>query len=230
MELKKALFNWSGGKDSAFALWKILSENEFSVETLLTSVNRKFNRISMHGVRMELLEKQAASIGLPLDTLMIPEDPSMDDYNTLMTNKMNHFKNKGIDYSIFGDIFLEDLRKYREQQLARAGIKAVFPIWKTDTREVVTQFIENGFKAVVVSINAKLLDRSFAGRVIDKDFINDLPANVDPCGENGEFHSFVFDGPVFKKPVAFKTGDTVLKKYKTSGKWDNAFWYCDLIL
>jgi uncharacterized protein (TIGR00290 family) len=227
--LKKAVFNWSGGKDSAFALWKILNQKEYSVETLLTSVNQKFNRISMHGVRRALLEEQARLVGFPLDLVLIPEEPSMSDYDNLMAGKLTTLKNSGIDYSIYGDIFLEDLKKYREQRLNEVGMKAVFPIWKMDTREVVTQFIDLGFKAVVVSANARLLDKSFAGRVIDYDFLHDLPDEVDPCGENGEFHSFVFDGPIFNKPVDFKTGETILKEYKTSDKWDSAFWYCDLV-
>ena len=226
--LKKALFNWSGGKDSAFALWKILDGKEYTVETLLTSVNQKFKRVSMHGVREELLFMQAESIGLPLDRVLIPEEPSMDDYDNLMAQKLQGFKNRGIEYSIFGDLFLEDLKKYREQRLAEIGLEAVFPIWKMDTREVVTQFIDEGFKAVVVSANAHLLDKSFAGRIIDRNFLNDLPVRVDPCGENGEFHSFVFDGPIFQKPIHFEIGETVLKEYKTSDKWDSSFWYRDL--
>ncbi len=226
---KKAVFNWSGGKDSAFALWKVLKQKKFSVKTLLTSVSQKYERISMHGVRKELLLQQTASIGLPLEMVMIPDETSMSDYDNLMAAKLSKLKNKRIEYSIFGDIFLEDLKNYREQRLAEVDMKAIFPIWKMDTRQVVQQFINYGFKAVVVSANARLLDKSFAGRLIDKSFLADLPVNVDPCGENGEFHSFVFDGPVFNKPIRFKTGETVLKKYKTSDKWDHAFWYCDLL-
>jgi len=225
---KRALFNWSGGKDSAFALWKILAQNNYTIDCLLTSVNDKFDRISMHGVRRRLLEQQVSSIGIPLEVISIPEETTMDTYNTLMAEKMKSFRENGITHSIFGDIFLEDLKTYREQQLAKVGMKAVFPIWKTDTREVVTQFIKSGFKAVVVSANARLLDKSFAGRLIDQHFLNDLPANVDPCGENGEFHSFVYDGPIFKKPVKFELGETVLKEYKTNSNLDNAFWYRDL--
>jgi len=227
--LKKAIFNWSGGKDSAFALWKILSQKEVHISTLLTSVSEKYQRISMHGVRKELLLQQATSIGLPLEMVMIPDEPSMNDYDNLMAEKLTKLKKTGIEFSVFGDIFLEDLKKYREQRLAEVGLKALFPIWKMDTREVVEQFIENGFKAVVVSANARLLDKSFAGRIIDKSFLADLPNNVDPCGENGEFHSFVFDGPVFSYPINFNIGETVLKEYKTSDKWDHAFWYCDLL-
>ena len=227
--LKKAIFNWSGGKDSAFALWKFLGQKEVHISTLLTSVSEKYQRISMHGVRKELLLEQTASIGLPLEMVMIPDEPSMSDYDSLMAKKLTKLKKTGIEFSVFGDIFLEDLKKYREQRLSEVGLKALFPIWKMDTREVVEQFIENGFKAVVVSANARLLDKSFAGRIIDKSFLADLPNNVDPCGENGEFHSFVFDGPVFSHPINFSIGETVLKEYKTSDKWDHAFWYCDLL-
>ncbi len=227
--LKKAIFNWSGGKDSAFALWKVLGQKEVHISTLLTSVSEKYQRISMHGVRKELLLQQAASIGLPLEMVMIPDEPSMNDYDNLMAEKLTKLKKTGVELSVFGDIFLEDLKKYREQRLSEVGLKALFPIWKMDTRGVVEQFIENGFKAVVVSANTRLLDKSFAGRIIDKSFLADLPNNVDPCGENGEFHSFVFDGPVFSYPINFSIGETVLKKYNTSDKWDHAFWYCDLL-
>ncbi len=227
-KLRKAVFNWSGGKDSAFALWKVLQQNEYGVETLLTSVNSRFNRISMHGVRRSLLELQADSIGLPLNVLAVPEQPSMEEYDSLMKEKLTGLKQQGIDYAVFGDIFLEDLKEYREQRLAEVDLEAVFPIWKMDTREVVLQFIKEGFKAVVVSANARLLDKSFAGRLIDESFLNDLPKEIDPCGENGEFHSFVFDGPIFDKPVPFTIGDTVRKEYKSGNKWDSAFWYCDL--
>jgi len=227
--IKKALFNWSGGKDSAFALWKILQQKEYFISTLLTAVNKKYDRISMHGVRSQLLRQQAASLGLPLEILSIPEQPTMEAYDKLMADKLQSLKQRNIRFSVFGDIFLEDLKQYREQRLKEVGMKAVFPVWKMPTPEVVSQFIENGFKAVVVSANARLLDKSFAGRLIDRSFLNDLPKGVDPCGENGEFHSFVFDGPIFKNPVPFKTGETVLKEYKTAGKWDSAFWYCDLI-
>lgn len=225
---RKAVFNWSGGKDSAFALWEIMRQNEFAVETLLTNVNKRFDRISMHGVRSNLLKKQAGSIGLPLEILSVPEQPTMETYDKLMASKLLSLKKRGIEYAVFGDIFLEDLKKYREQRLLEVGLQAVFPLWKMNTLEIVNRFMEIGFKAIVVSVNSRLLDKSFAGRVIDEHFLDDLPKEVDPCGENGEFHSFVFDGHLFNKPVSFTVGKTVLREYKTDNNWDSAFWYCDL--
>lgn len=238
---KKAIFNWSSGKDSALTLYKILQENEYEVETLLTSVNSQYQRISMHGVRIELLEKQAEHIGLPLTKMMIPEMPTMEIYDDVMRKTLLEFKEKGIDYSIFGDIFLEDLRKYREDKLALANFKGVFPLWKKDTKALIQEFLKLGFKTIIVCVNEKYLGKEFVGRVIDENFINDLPPNVDPCGENGEFHTFTFDGPIFSKPVPFELGEIVYRKYEPTNSSSNdvcktedspytyGFWYCDLI-
>jgi len=227
---KKAIFNWSGGKDSALALFYILGSNEFEITNLLTSVNSVYNRVSMHGVRRSLLLEQADSIGIPLTTIEVPGEISMDEYDRIMKEKMASFKNNGIDYSIFGDIFLEDLKKYREEKLAEVGMKAVFPLWKKDTTKTVHEIIDLGFKAITVCVDAKLLDESFVGRIIDNDFIKDLPKNIDPCGENGEFHSFVFDGPIFTKPIKFEISEKVLREYKSdvNVNWNTSFWYCDL--
>lgn len=229
---KKAIFNWSSGKDSAFALMEVLRQKEYDIHCLLTSVNKPMGRISMHGVRTSLLEAQAQSIGLPLQLLSLPETPSMEDYNALLTETMKGFTEAGITHSIFGDINLEDLRKYREDQLATVGIQAVFPLWQRDTSSLIKAFIDSGFKAVVSCINNTYLDPSFAGRLLDHAFLNDLPENVDPCGENGEFHTFVFDGPVFSSPIRFEIGEVVFKEYKTEGKaatHDTGFYFCDLI-
>ncbi len=238
----KSIFNWSGGKDSSLALYKILLEKKIEVRYLLTSVNQHFNRVSMHGVRVELLEAQAKSIGIPLQKLLLPEAPSMEEYNRTLANVMQSFKDEGINYSVFGDIFLEDLKKYREEQLQKVKIEAVFPLWKQPTEKLMNEFIDLGFKAVIVCINEKYLDKSFSGRLIDKDFIKDLPKNVDVCGENGEYHSFVFDGPIFNTPIDFKIGEIVFRKYKpvssnandncgvnsTAQNFDTGFYYCDL--
>ncbi|MVO08151.1 diphthine--ammonia ligase [Flavobacterium sp. TP390] len=238
---KKAIFNWSSGKDSALTLYKILQENEYEIETLLTSVNSQYQRISMHGVRIELLEKQAELMGLPLTKMMIPEMPTMEIYDEVMRKTLLEFKEKGIDYSIFGDIFLEDLRKYREDKLALANFTGVFPLWKKDTKALIEEFLELGFKTIIVCVNEKYLGKEFVGRVIDENFINDLPPNVDPCGENGEFHTFTFDGPIFSKPVPFELGEIVYRKYEPTNSSSNdvcktedspytyGFWYCDLI-
>jgi uncharacterized protein (TIGR00290 family) len=226
-----AIFNWSGGKDSSFALYRVLNNQDYNIKYLLASVNAHYNRLSMHGVRIELIEQQAASIGLPLRLLQLPEMPSMEDYNREMAGIMQGFKDEGINYSIFGDIFLEDLKTYREQQLAKVNMQGVFPIWKSDTTALVKEFIELGFKAMLICVNERHLDKSFAGRLIDEDFLKDLPANVDPCGENGEYHSFVFDGPIFKTPIDFKMGEIVYRKYEQerSNNFDTGFFYLDLL-
>ena len=241
--MKKALFNWSSGKDSALALYKILQNPEFEINCLLTSVNQQYQRISMHGVRVELLEQQAESIGIPLEIMQIPEMPTMEVYENMMQQTLEKLKKKGITNSVFGDIFLEDLRKYREDKLATLGYEGVFPIWKIPTQDLIQEFIALGFKTIVVCVNERYLDKSFVGRVIDQQFIDDLPDNVDVCGENGEFHTFSFDGPIFKKPIDFEIGEIVYRKYEKpkqdssntacdtndSTAYDYGFWYCDLI-
>lgn len=241
--MKKALFNWSSGKDSALALYKILQNPEFEINCLLTSVNQQFQRISMHGVRVELLKQQAESIGIPLVIMQIPEMPTMEVYENVMQQTLEKLKKKGITHSVFGDIFLEDLRQYREDKLAIMGFEGVFPIWKIPTQDLIQEFIALGFKTIVVCVNERYLDKSFVGRVIDQQFIDDLPENVDVCGENGEFHTFSFDGPIFQKPINFEIGEVVYRKYEkpkqdssntacdTDDKtaFDYGFWYCDLI-
>lgn len=231
----KAIFNWSSGKDSAFALYKILKEDQFEITFLLTSINKEFQRISMHGVSVSLLERQAESLGFSLIKMELPKEPSMEEYREIMGKTMEEIKSKGVTHSIFGDIFLEDLRKYREDQLKAIGMEAVFPLWKIDTTDLINEFLNLGFKTIVTCVNETYLDKSFAGRIIDENFINDLPENVDPCGENGEFHTFTFDGPIFKTPVQFGIGETVKKTYpkpKVSPEDDSeyVFWFCDLIV
>ncbi|NML68441.1 diphthine--ammonia ligase [Chryseobacterium sp. RP-3-3] len=230
----KAVFNWSSGKDSTLALYHVLQENRIEVTTLLTSINEEFQRISMHGVHVSLLEKQAESLGLPLIKMELPKEPSMDEYRDLMNKTMSEIQAMGITQSVFGDIFLEDLRKYREEQLQSIGMEAVFPLWKKNTTDLIHEFLDLGFKTIVTCVNETYLDKSFAGRIIDQDFIRDLPKNVDPCGENGEFHTFTFDGPIFKEPVQFEIGETVKKTYPKADAEDKEgeyiFWFCDLIL
>ena len=231
----KALFNWSSGKDSTLALYKILQEDQYEVSTLLTSINKEFQRISMHGVHVSLLEKQAESLGIPLIKMELPKEPSMEEYQQIMSKTMSEIQAQGITYSIFGDIFLEDLRKYREDQLKAIGMQAVFPLWKKDTLNLIHEFLDLGFKTIVTCVNGTYLDQSFAGRIIDQQFLDDLPNNVDPCGENGEFHTFTFDGPIFKNPIDFEIGEIVKKTYPKpkadpeDHDEDYVFWFCDLI-
>ena len=234
----KAVFNWSGGKDSSLCLHRTLAMAEYEVSHLLTSVNEHYQRISMHGVRVELLRRQAASIGIPLVEMMTPQTPDIPTYEAIVRETLTRLKGEGVDTCIFGDIFLEDLRQYRQDKLAEMDLQAVFPIWKVPTTQLVREFIDLGFKAAIVCVNDKYLGKSFAGRVIDDTFLRDLPGNVDPCGENGEYHSFVYDGPIFKKPVAFSLGEVVHREYSAAPQSgdgdapptvDNGFWYCDLL-
>ncbi len=242
MSQSKAYMNWSGGKDSSLALYYSLKQKRLPVQALLTSMNTAADRVSMHGVRRSLLQQQAECIGLPLLTLEMPPEPSMTDYEAIMNAKISVLKNEGFSHAIFGDIFLEDLRNYREEKLAAAGLVADFPLWKLDTTFLIEDFLRLGFKTIVVCVNDQFLDKSFCGRVIDEQFIRDLPAGVDPCGENGEFHTFVFDGPIFSKPVAFTKGELVYREYPApkeaadtcAGAGEAAmkpygFWYCDLL-
>ena len=236
---KKLYFNWSSGKDSALALYLLLSDVRFTVNLLLTTINLPQDRISMHGVRRELLLEQFKSIGLPYKIIDLPEKPSMESYNSIMSGQLKLLQKEQYVYAGFGDILLEDVKEYREKQLALFNIEGVFTLWKRNTLEVVNQFIDEGFKAIIVSINSTLLDQSFCGRLLDKDFIKDLPAGVDPCGENGEFHTFCFDGPIFKKPVSFFVWEIVYKEYKAPKDPESTddsvpvgnigFWFCDLL-
>ncbi|UJH67671.1 diphthine--ammonia ligase [Allomuricauda sp. SCSIO 65647] len=236
MDRPKTFFNWSSGKDAAMALHSIQEEKSLAVELLLTTINVKYDRVSMHGLHRSILEEQARAIEIPLEVLELDESPSMEDYHHLMTEKLTALKARGYTHTVFGDIFLEDLRNYRETMLAQMGIKAIFPLWKKDSKRLLLDFIDNGFKAIVICCNAELLPKSFCGRLIDHDFLNDLPKNVDPCGENGEFHTFCFDGPIFKKPVYFSKGKIIYRTYPAPQSEEGAmqqeygFWYCDLAL
>ncbi len=240
MRKEKAYFNWSSGKDSALSLYKVLQDEKLDVSLLLTSVNAFHDRVSMHGVRRELLEEQTKAIGIPLQTIDLPKEPSMKEYTSKMEEVVSSLKNKGYKKSIFGDIFLEDLKRYREKQLQKLEIECVFPIWKQDTRKLVQEFIDLGFKSIVVATKSEKLDASFVGRIIDEDFLNDLPNDVDPCGENGEFHTFCFDGPIFKQPVRFQIGEKIYREYqrpKNTKKEDEVcttsshmgFWFQELL-
>jgi uncharacterized protein (TIGR00290 family) len=236
----KSYFNWSGGKDSALALYHAMQDDDYTIDKLLTSINHDHERVSMHGVRVNLADRQASSLGIPMQKLLLPGQASMEIYEQTMRDAIHPLREEGYTHAIFGDIFLEDLRKYREVQLAREGFEAVFPIWKRDTRTLVKEFIDLGFRAIVVCVNAACLDKSFAGRIIDEEFLDDLPSQVDPCGENGEFHSFVFAGPIFKYPIPYRIGEIVYREYKapvkTGDDKDSAgsesgsmgFWFCDL--
>lgn len=234
------IFNWSGGKDSSLALYHCLQNPELDIKYLVTSINDRVNRIAMHGVRYELLKQQAAQIGIPLYEIRLPEMPDMETYNEVMRVHLERLKGEGITHSIFGDIFLEDLRKYREEKLEEAGIKGIFPLWKRDTTELMDEFLTLGFKTVIACTQEKYGD--LLGEVIDRDLIKRFSTEMDICGENGEFHSFAFEGPIFKNPIAYSLGEKVYKSFAapknvddTCGKDETdvpenmGFWYVDLL-
>jgi uncharacterized protein (TIGR00290 family) len=214
------LLSWSGGKDSARALYEIQQRGEYSVTALLSTITEDYDRVSMHGVRRELLERQAEAIGLPLEKIHIPKDASNGEYEARMKAVLERHCRAGVIAVAFGDIFLEDLKLYREKNLAQLGMRGIFPIWNRNSAELARSFVELGFKAVVVCVDSRHLDQSFAGEMLDSQFLQRLPAGVDPCGENGEFHSFVFDGPIFSKEIKFRLGETVRR---------DAFWFSDLL-
>ena len=232
----KTYFNWSSGKDSALAFYYLQKDNKYPIDKLITSINTHHNRVSMHGLRRELLMKQVQEIGLPLTTLELPEEPTMEVYQNEMMRVVSKLQTEGYTHCGFGDIFLEDLRNYREEQLKPYNIKCCFPLWKKDTKKLMREFISLGFKAIVICIKSELLDVSFVGRELDEDFINDLPSNIDPCGENGEFHTFCFDGPIFAHPIKFTKGEKVYREYQSPNQENNlknnsmGFWFCDLLL
>jgi len=235
----KTYFNWSSGKDSAIALYYLLQDKSYSVDKLITTVNSHYNRVSMHGLRKELLIAQTKALNIKASLIELPEMPSMEIYEQKMLETVTRLKNDGFTHSTFGDIFLEDLRIYREKQLAKEGFKAVFPIWKRDTKELLNEFLDLGFKTIIVCANSKYFDKNIVGTIIDKHFIDNLPEGVDPCGENGEFHTFCFDGPIFKNSIPFTIGEKVYREYKAPKSDDNTIcksdsekygvWYCDLI-
>ncbi|MXW22505.1 MAG: diphthine--ammonia ligase [Candidatus Dadabacteria bacterium] len=212
---------FSGGKDSAMALQEIRRRGGYRVAELVTTVTDAYDRVSMHGVRRALLRRQAESLGLPLMEVVVPPESSNAVYEREMGKAFSRIRDKGIRQVAFGDIFLEDLRDYRERQLAASGLTCLFPIWKRPTRSLAQTFIDEGFCAVTVCVDSEVLDKSFAGRHFDIAFLNDLPSSVDPCGENGEFHTFVFDGPIFSHPIEF-TGGTVVER--------DGFFFYDLLL
>ncbi len=226
----KAFMNWSGGKDSALALHAVLQRGALTVVGLLTTVNEAYGRVSMHGVREELLEQQAQSIGLPLIKVTIPEQVSMAEYDAIMHRYLEPLAAAGVTHAIFGDIFLDDLRRYREERLAEVGLTGIFPLWQIPTTQLAQQFCDQGFRALTVCVNEKVLDDRFVGQEMDAAFFASLPAGVDVCGENGEYHSFVYDGPIFQHPIGCQVGEKVRRTLGAANDtFDTTFWYADLL-
>lgn len=202
----RLLLAWSSGKDSALALHELRRAGASEVVGLLTTLTEGYDRVSMHGVREALLDRQAESLGLPLTKVRISQDSSLEEYGRRMGAALERHVSRGLSGVAFGDIFLEELRKDRQAKLAQLGLRGEFPLWQCDTVKLSRKFIDLGFKAVITCVDTEALDESFAGRTFDETFVRDLPRGVDPCGENGEFHSFVYDGPVFGHPVAHEIG------------------------
>lgn len=218
---EKVLFAWSSGKDSARSFFELKQDAKYEISGLMTTVTEGYERISMHGVRIALLEQQAEAMDMSLEKVYIPIGSSNESYETAMKNCLSAHKAQGVSAVAFGDLFLEDLKNYREKRLSEIGMKAVFPLWKRDTKELARSFVRLGFKAIVTCVDSQALDGSFAGRLYDEQFLEDLPGSVDPCGENGEFHTFVYEGPIFKRPVLLERGGVVVR--------ENRFYFCEII-
>ncbi len=219
--VEKVLLCWSGGKDSALALYEVQNNREYEVVALLTTITEDYDRISMHGVRRELVEEQVEALGLPLEKVLLSKQSSNKEYERKMEEVLRMYKESGITSVVFGDIFLEDVRRYREENLAKVGMDGLFPLWGEETGTLAQRFIELGFQAVLTCVDTEALDGKFAGRVFNRRLLAELPAGADPCGENGEFHSFVYDGPLFSRRVFHTRGEITLR--------DERFCYCDLV-
>jgi len=201
--------SWSSGKDSAWALHQLRQDPDIDLAGLFCTVNSAFDRVAMHGVRVELLQKQAESVGLPLEIIEIPDSCSNAEYEEIMGRFVERAIRHDIGFFAFGDLFLEDVRNYREEKLRNSGIKALFPIWGIPTDELSREMITGGLRTVITCINPDQMPKEFVGREFDQSFLDSLPEAVDPCGEHGEFHSFVFDGPMFARPIDIMLGETI---------------------
>ncbi|MHC4665648.1 MAG: Dph6-related ATP pyrophosphatase [Planctomycetota bacterium] len=221
MGREKVIVSWSTGKDSAASVYEVIASAEYEIAALLTTSTREYDRVSMHGVRRCLVERQAQSMGIALEQVSISKDDTEQDYANAMREVLQRYRRKGVSGVVFGDIHLAEVRKYREENLSRVGMRAIFPLWARDTAALAHSLIEAGFKAMVTCVDTNTLDEKFAGRVFDRQFLAELPAGVDRCGENGEFHCFVYDGPIFRKPIGFSRAEMVLREKR--------FFYCDLI-
>ena len=232
MERIKAVFNWSGGKDSAHALLRAMQSGKYEIVALLTTVNRDTHRSTMHGIPLPLLRAQAARIGIPLHEVALTPAGDMADYAEAMRRTAEHFKTLGVTHSIFGDIFLQDVRKYREQKLAPHGIGIAEPLWGKSSSDVMHDFLASGLRTVIVTTMADSLGADAVGREIDPAFIASLPAGVDPNGENGEYHTFCYDGPIFRTPVPFRLGTPLRRSYRIrlddGSEKSYSYWFADL--
>jgi uncharacterized protein (TIGR00290 family) len=218
---EKVILCWSGGKDSTQALYELEQDPRYEPVVLLATVTAEYQRLSLHGVRLTLLERQAAALRIPLHPVFVSRDGGNEEYEEMMRQALGNYLAQGVTTVAFGDLFLEDIRKYREEKLLLAGMQGLFPLWHRDTWELARRFLAVGFKAVITCVDTQVLNQDFVGREYSDRFLADLPPGVDPCGENGEFHSFVYDGPLFSGAVAFTRGERLLTH--------DRFYFCDLV-
>ena len=241
--MNKTILNWSGGKDATLALHYLLQEDSNTIMSLLTTINKRRRRITMHGVHEDLLMAQVKSLGLPVEVIELPEDISMQAYSDLTQEMSKQHHSQGISHYAYGDINLEDLRRFRDDSLEKAGLKPLYPLWQRDTTSLANEFIALGYKAIVVAISSDKLDSTFVGCEFDHAFLDRLPEGVDPCGENGEFHTFVYDGPIFNEALHINIGETSSHTYNPSTKdkdcfcdegkqkdWSTQFSFCEITL
>ncbi len=214
------IVSWSGGKDSSLALYEVMKSG-MDVVTLLTTVTLEYDRVSIHGVRRALLKRQSESLGFPVEEMLLPKGAADKDYEEELVAMLRRYHARGVVGAVFGDIFLEDVKKFRDGLLAKVGLNGIYPLWKRDSRTLANHFIDLGFKAVVTVVDSQFFGKEFSGRLYDKEFLSDLPSGVDPCGENGEFHTFVYNGPIFTSPIAYVIGEVVFR--------ENQFYYTDLL-
>lgn len=217
----KTVFSWSSGKDSAYALYELIQSDKFDIVGLVTTISSQYGRVSMHGVREELLALQAAALGLPIFKISIPSPCSNEVYEHEMTQMIGTLRGRGITHFGFGDLFLEDIRSYRELKLAGTGMKPIFPLWRRNTTDLAREMLSSGLKAKLTCVDSRKLSADFAGHEFDEAFLKDIPSTIDPCGENGEFHTFVYESPIFKRPIRVSSGEIVNR---------DGFIFADIIL
>lgn len=208
---KNTWLSWSSGKDSAWALHALRQSDEYEVTGLFTTINTAFDRVAMHAVRVDLLRRQAQAVGLPLHLIEIPYPCSDAQYAAAMADFMARARGDDVRCMAFGDLYLQDVRRYREERMQGSGIEAVFPLWERPTRPLLEEMLANGLRACLTCVDPRVLPAEFAGRELTTELLDSMPSGIDPCGENGEFHSFVFDGPMFAQPLDIEMGEVVAR-------------------
>ncbi len=229
--MKKIVLFWSAGKDSAMALQRLKQNPEFEIMGLVCTLNTELKRISMHGIAEKILERQVEQLGFPLIKMWVPNLPDNYSYEEAFLKTCSHLLKMGVEILAFGDIFLEDLRKYRENLAIRAGMKTYFPLWKNTSVKLQEELLDGGFEAIICCIQSDKLGKDWIGKILNSGFFRDLPAGIDPFGENGEYHTFCFKGPIFRSPVDYKTGEVVFRPLEikqTNGAEESGFFYLDI--